>query len=114
MADVVIAGCLLLHLNMYAAVLLPLPLQVRIFKSNLAPLSRIAAHQEACRAVAIAPSDVKFATCSDDQSVKVWDLATCEAERTLTGAPGTACCAFVSLHCYAVFQRWLRYGTRQC
>ncbi|KAF6258469.1 WD40-repeat-containing domain protein [Scenedesmus sp. NREL 46B-D3] len=58
---------------------------VRIFKSNLAPLSRIAAHQEACRAVAIAPGDVKFATCSDDQSVKVWDLATCEAEKTLTG-----------------------------
>jgi polyadenylation factor subunit 2 len=60
-------------------------LQVRIFKSNLLALHRIGAHQEACRAVAIAPTDVKFATCSDDQSVKVWDLATCEAEKTLTG-----------------------------
>jgi polyadenylation factor subunit 2 len=65
---------------MYAAAV-----QVRILKANLLALSRIAAHQEACRAVAIAPSDVKFATCSDDQSVKVWDLAKCEAERTLTG-----------------------------
>jgi polyadenylation factor subunit 2 len=60
--------------------------QVRILKANLLALSRIPAHQEACRAVAIAPSDLKFATCSDDQSVKVWDLAKCELERTLIGA----------------------------
>lgn len=58
---------------------------VRIFKSNLAPLQKMVAHQEACRAVAIAPSDVKFVTCSDDQSVKVWDLATCVVEKTFTG-----------------------------
>ncbi|WIA39571.1 hypothetical protein OEZ86_005657 [Tetradesmus obliquus] len=58
---------------------------VRILKSTLAPLDSIAAHQEACRAVAVAPTDVKFATCSDDQSVKVWDLATLSADRTLTG-----------------------------
>lgn len=74
--------------------LLPPLLQVRILKSTLAPLDSIAAHQEACRAVAVAPTDVKFATCSDDQSVKVWDLATLSADRTLTGAPCSAAAYF--------------------
>jgi WD40 repeat protein len=35
--------------------------------------------------VSIAPTDVKFVTCSDDQTIKLWDLATCELEATLTG-----------------------------
>jgi polyadenylation factor subunit 2 len=59
---------------------------VRVFKSNMAPLRRLEAHREAVRGLSIAPGDVKFATCSDDASVKVWDLASCAAERTLTGA----------------------------
>lgn len=49
------------------------------------PLREIAAHREALRAVSVGPTDLKFATASDDGGVKVWDMYSCEAEATLTG-----------------------------
>jgi len=61
---------------------------VRVFKSNLAPLRAIAAHRDPCRAVSAAPTDLKFATASDDGTVKVWDLYSCACERVLTGHGG--------------------------
>lgn len=65
---------------------------VRIFKSNLAPLSKLSAHTEAVRALAVAPSDVKFASASDDGTIKLWDLATTSLEKTLTGARRARLC----------------------
>lgn len=30
-------------------------------------------------------TDLKFCSCSDDTTVKVWDFARCQEERSLTG-----------------------------
>ena len=36
----------------------------------------------ACR---FSPTDAKFASCSDDGTIKIWSFAEAEEERTLTG-----------------------------
>ncbi len=58
---------------------------LQVFKSNLAPLKGVAAHKEACRAVTVSPTDVKFATCSDDSTVKIWDMRSLATEQVMTG-----------------------------
>jgi polyadenylation factor subunit 2 len=68
---------------------------------NTQPLREISAHRESVRAVSVGPTDLKFATASDDGAVKVWDMYSCEAEATLTGEGvgvgwgGGACCVGV-------------------
>lgn len=36
-------------------------------------------------------TDLKFCSCSDDTTVKVWDFARCQEEKSLTGN----CCLFL-------------------
>jgi WD40 repeat protein len=43
------------------------------------------AHRESVRAVSFSKSDLKFVSCSDDTTVKVWDFKECKAEQVLTG-----------------------------
>ncbi|XP_046687865.1 LOW QUALITY PROTEIN: pre-mRNA 3' end processing protein WDR33-like [Homalodisca vitripennis] len=43
------------------------------------------AHKEAIRGISFSPSDSKFATCSDDGTIKIWDFQRCQEERTLRG-----------------------------
>jgi len=43
------------------------------------------AHQEPVRQVTFSPNDSKFASCSDDGSVKIWDFAEAVEERCLSG-----------------------------
>jgi polyadenylation factor subunit 2 len=45
----------------------------------------IRAHAREVLSISFAPGDLKFVTCSDDQTVKVWDLRTAQEEATLTG-----------------------------
>jgi polyadenylation factor subunit 2 len=47
---------------------------VRLFKPNLELVKTLPAHNEAVRQVTFSPTDLKFATCSDDSSIKVWLL----------------------------------------
>lgn len=42
-------------------------------------------HQEAVREIAIAPTDEKFVTCSDDKTLKIWDFHTASVDKTLEG-----------------------------
>jgi polyadenylation factor subunit 2 len=58
---------------------------VRYWSPSMALQEKTQAHGEAVKGVAIAPSDRKFATCSHDGTVKVWDFFRCATEHTLTG-----------------------------
>ena len=52
---------------------------------NLNNLKIIQAHQEPVRDISFSPSDSKFTTCSDDGTIRVWDLREAIEERCLTG-----------------------------
>jgi polyadenylation factor subunit 2 len=43
------------------------------------------AHKEAVRDLSFSSTDLKFCSCSDDTTVKVWDFARCQEERSLAG-----------------------------
>lgn len=47
------------------------PRQVRYWKTNLELVKSVGAHREAVRMLAFAPSDLKFATGSDDSTIRV-------------------------------------------
>ncbi len=38
-----------------------------------------------CVFFSFSPSDMKFVTCSDDVTIKIWDFAKCTEESVLTG-----------------------------
>jgi WD40 repeat protein len=41
--------------------------------------------QESIRDISFCRTDLKYATCSDDCTIKIWDFAMCQDEATLTG-----------------------------
>ncbi|KAI3802344.1 hypothetical protein L1987_30475 [Smallanthus sonchifolius] len=43
------------------------------------------AHKESVRDLSFCRTDLKFCSCSDNTTVKVWDFARCQEERSLTG-----------------------------
>ncbi|PWZ31457.1 hypothetical protein Zm00014a_020726 [Zea mays] len=43
------------------------------------------AHRESVRGLSFSRTDLKFCSCSDDRTVKVWDFARCQEEKSLTG-----------------------------
>ncbi|OXA57029.1 Flowering time control protein FY [Folsomia candida] len=52
---------------------------------NAAIVKYLQAHKEAVRGLTFSPSDQKFASCSDDGTVRVWDFYTCYEEKVLRG-----------------------------
>ena len=50
------------------------------------------AHEAPVRDLAFAPSDAKFVTASDDQSLRIWDFTTSKCDSTLTGHNWEAKC----------------------
>lgn len=61
---------------------------VRYWRTNLELVKSTAAHKEAVRQVAFSPTDLKFATASDDSTVRVWDFARVATEQVLAGHGG--------------------------
>lgn len=45
-------------------------------------------------------TDLKFCSCSDDTTVKVWDFARCQEERSLTGNVSNLLPALVYFFCF--------------
>lgn len=62
--------------------------KLKYWKPNLECVKAEPAHKEAVRGIAFSPSDLKFASCSDDSTIKVWDFPTCKSEVTMTGHGG--------------------------
>ncbi|PSN74145.1 WD40 repeat-like protein [Corynespora cassiicola Philippines] len=58
---------------------------IKYWQTNFNNVKEIQAHTEPVRGLAIAPTDVKFVTCADDTTLKIWDFATSAEESTLTG-----------------------------
>eukprot|EP00727_Mastigamoeba_balamuthi_P012289 m51a1_g7683 putative wd40 repeat-containing protein (478) ;mRNA; f:20522-22436 len=58
---------------------------VMYWQTSMNNVQSFNAHTEAIRDISFAHSDLKFLTCSDDKSIKVWDFHTCTEERALQG-----------------------------
>ncbi|ORZ39806.1 WD40-repeat-containing domain protein [Catenaria anguillulae PL171] len=58
---------------------------VKYWQANMNNLKTIATHKDAVRGISFSPSDAKFATCSDDKTVKVWSFHTGQCEQTMLG-----------------------------
>ncbi|KAF8264249.1 WD40-repeat-containing domain protein [Lactarius quietus] len=58
---------------------------VKYFQPNMNNLTAWAAHREAVRGLSFSPDDARFATASDDSTVRVWSFAESREERVLTG-----------------------------
>lgn len=65
---------------------------VRYWRTNLELVKSFVAHGEAIRQISFAPTDLKFATGSDDSVVKVWDFARVATEQVLAGHGGNVTC----------------------
>jgi polyadenylation factor subunit 2 len=58
---------------------------IKYWQSNMNNLKMIQAHGESVRDLVFAPTDSKFASCSDDASIKIWDFGTATEEGVLLG-----------------------------
>eukprot|EP00467_Chlorarachnion_reptans_P018531 CAMPEP_0114536526 /NCGR_PEP_ID=MMETSP0109-20121206/29061_1 /TAXON_ID=29199 /ORGANISM="Chlorarachnion reptans, Strain CCCM449" /LENGTH=626 /DNA_ID=CAMNT_0001720293 /DNA_START=44 /DNA_END=1923 /DNA_ORIENTATION=+ len=58
---------------------------LKYWQSSMTKVKEFQAHQDPIRDLTFAPTSKKFAACSDDRTITVWDLATCKLEQTLSG-----------------------------
>ncbi|XP_038121737.1 pre-mRNA 3' end processing protein WDR33 [Culex quinquefasciatus] len=58
---------------------------VKYWQSNMNNVKMFQAHKEPIRGISFSPTDSKFASCSDDGTVRVWDFYRCQEERVLRG-----------------------------
>lgn len=66
---------------------------VKYWQSNMNNVKTFQAHKEPVRSLTFSPSDEKFATCSDDGTVRIWDFLTCSEEHILRGhGADVKCC----------------------
>jgi len=58
---------------------------IKYWQSNMNNVKMFQAHKEAIRRVSFCPTDAKFASCSDDGTVRIWDFQRCYEEKVLRG-----------------------------
>ncbi|KAL1920490.1 uncharacterized protein VTP21DRAFT_867 [Calcarisporiella thermophila] len=58
---------------------------IKYWQSNMNNLKVIQGHREPVRDITFSPSDARFASCSDDGTIKIWNFNEGIEERTLTG-----------------------------
>lgn len=61
---------------------------VRYWKPNLELVKSTPAHKEPVRQISFSSTDLKFATASDDSTLRVWDFARVSSEQILAGHGG--------------------------
>ncbi|KAJ3304100.1 hypothetical protein HDV03_003086 [Kappamyces sp. JEL0829] len=57
---------------------------IKYWQSNMNNLKAIQGHRESVRDLVFSPTDTKFASCSDDGTIKIWDFTEAAEERVLT------------------------------
>lgn len=58
---------------------------IKYFQPNMNNLNAWQGHREAVRGLSFSPDDARFATASDDSTVRIWAFEESREERTLTG-----------------------------
>ncbi|KAH9911678.1 WD40 repeat-like protein [Epithele typhae] len=58
---------------------------IKYFQPNMNNLTQWTGHREAIRGLSFSPDDTRFATASDDSTIRLWSFEEQRAERTLTG-----------------------------
>lgn len=58
---------------------------IKYFQSNMNNLQALQGHKEAIRDISFAPNDARFATGSDDGTIKIWNFEEMREEKTLSG-----------------------------
>lgn len=58
---------------------------IKYFQPNMNNLNAWQGHREAIRGLSFGPNDARFATASDDSTIKIWSFEESREERTLTG-----------------------------
>uniref|UniRef100_A0A8W8K9P4 Pre-mRNA 3' end processing protein WDR33 n=1 Tax=Magallana gigas TaxID=29159 RepID=A0A8W8K9P4_MAGGI len=58
---------------------------IKYWQSNMNNVKMYQGHKEPIRGISFCPSDSKFATCSDDGTVRIWDFMKCHEEKILRG-----------------------------
>jgi polyadenylation factor subunit 2 len=58
---------------------------IKYFQPNMNNLTAWAGHREAVRGISFSPDDGRFATASDDSTIRIWAFEESREERTLTG-----------------------------
>lgn len=58
---------------------------IKYFQPNMNNLTQWTGHREAIRGLSFSPDDNRFATASDDSTIRLWSFEEQRAERTLTG-----------------------------
>ena len=59
---------------------------IKYFQPNMNNLTAWTGHREAIRGLSFSPDDRRFATASDDSSVRIWSFHESRIESVLTGA----------------------------
>nr|XP_027219499.1 pre-mRNA 3' end processing protein WDR33-like [Penaeus vannamei] len=58
---------------------------VKYWQTNMNNVKLFQAHKDPVRGLSFSPSDQKFATGSDDGTVRIWDFYRCYEEKVLRG-----------------------------
>jgi polyadenylation factor subunit 2 len=59
---------------------------IKYFQPNMNNLTAWQGHREAVRALSFSPDDRRFATSSDDSTIRLWAFEESREERVMTGA----------------------------
>ena len=79
---------------------------IKYFQPNMNNLTAWQGHREAIRGLSFSPDDGKFATASDDSTVRIWAFEESREERVLTGT-SAICSDVVTLPTQANCRPWV-------